>query len=372
VRSAFEVEVNSFCGHNFSGVHTREFSKDNKLFGGNMVNAHQGKAVMVTGAGGSIGSQLARQIIDDLPKKLFIVDHCELSLFNILSELKQNSSIEEVEIQPVLINCASEDFCERFFDEKLDVIYHVAAYKHVNLSELNPSTYYQNNILATEYCQRVANSRGARFVLVSTDKAVIPTNVMGKSKRLCEMLALANANIENTVERTSIVRFGNVLNSSGSVLPIFRSQIAEGGPVTVTDRGAERFFMSISEATALVTDSTLVKSKHGIFVLDMGPSMNIHSLACNLIEQMGYRVTYNEAQNGEIEIKFIGLRPGEKMVEELSYGEVVETEVSRVRFANERTDFAEQERDLCLEFASGKRLDPPSGFDWEHGFLTAS
>lgn len=334
-----------------------------------MVNAHEGKVVMVTGAGGSIGSQLTRQIIGDLPTKLLIVDHCELSLFNILSQLAESSAYKNVKVEPILINCASADFHERFLGENLDVIYHVAAYKHVNLSELNPSTYYQNNILATDYCQKVANSCSARFVLVSTDKAVNPTNVMGKSKRLCEMLALATANFEKTLDHTSIVRFGNVLNSSGSVLPIFRSQISEGGPVTVTDRGAERFFMSISEATSLVTDSTRVKSKQGIFVLDMGPSMNIHSLACNLIEQMGHRVTYSKAKGGEIQIKFIGLRPGEKMVEELSYGEVIETEISRVRFATERVDFAEPERELCLEFARGTRLQPPSGFDWEHGFV---
>ncbi len=333
-----------------------------------MIGTHTDKIVMVTGAGGSIGSELTRQIFMERPAKMIIVDHCELSLFNIMSSLEGHQGDDRVEVQPVLVDCASQEFVARFVDQHIDYVYHVAAYKHVNLSELNPRTYYQNNIMATYYCQRLASESAAKFVLVSTDKAVEPTNVMGKSKRLCEMLVLSTANLEGATDRTSIVRFGNVLNSSGSVIPIFKEQIEAGGPVTVTDRNAERFFMSITEATSLIVDSIRIRSKQGIFVLDMGSAINIHSLACNLIEQAGYNVTYSGPMKDEMKIEFIGLRPGEKVTEALSYGTVDDTEIPRVCSANERTDFAKPEQDLCLEFGKGERLDPPEGFRWDRGF----
>ena len=332
-----------------------------------MFGTHTKQVVMVTGAGGSIGSELARQIFLERPKRLYIVDQCELSLFNIMTRLQELPHIKYVDLRPILINCASDEFVERCAGEQLDFMYHVAAYKHVNMSEANPGTYYRNNIMATYHSQCIASAANAKFVLVSTDKAVHPTNVMGRSKRLCEMLVLAEANLKESVDRTSIVRFGNVLNSSGSVIPIFKTQIDAGGPVTVTDRHAERFFMSITEATSLVVDSIRVHSKQGIFVLDMGPAVNIHSLACNLIEQAGHNVTYESPGKGEIKIEFIGLRPGEKVVEELSYGKVSATEIARVNSAEERCTFGEAEHQLCLQFGRGNFSELPSGFTWEEG-----
>ncbi len=333
-----------------------------------MSKTHNKKVIMVTGAGGSIGSELCRRIMLEAPKKLLLVDHCELSLFNIMNDLTELNHDKSVDIHPVLENCSSKKFYERFSLTDLDILYNVAAYKHVPLSEENPLTYYRNNIMATNYCQRIAQDNDAKFVLVSTDKAIDPINVMGKSKRLCEILVLANSNIKGSQDKTSIVRFGNVLNSSGSVIPIFTAQINKNLPITVTHRDAERFFMSITQATSLVVDALRVQSTHDILVLDMGPSINIHSLACNLIEQAGYRVTYENPKEGDRKIEFIGLRAGEKIVEKLSYGAVVETEISGVTSSNEWTNFGKLERDLCLEYANGQRVDNPANFTWEHGF----
>ena len=332
------------------------------------MSEHSLKSVMVTGAGGSIGSELVRQISKELPLEIFLIDNCELSLFNIFNELKANPELISVSIKPVLIDCSKDHFLDFFSNNNVDYIYHVAAYKHVNLSADNPLTYYYNNIIGTNICQTLAIQKKAKFVLVSTDKAVYPANIMGKSKRLSEILVLANANKAKTLNNNSIVRFGNVLNSSGSVIPIFRSQINKGGPVTVTDKNATRFFMSISEATALIVNSTNGKLKEGIFVLDMGPVINIHTLACNLIEQAGYKVSYNKPNHGEIKVEFIGLRPGEKKEEVLSYGEISQSEVSRVMIAKEYMGFSESEKEVCLDFANGKISDLPAGFSWDNGF----
>ena len=329
---------------------------------------HNSKIVVVTGAGGSIGSELVRQISKDIPSQIFLVDNCELSLFNIYNELKSDPNLKEISIKALLLDCTKNYFVEYFNGKRIDFIYHVAAYKHVNLSEENPLTYYHNNIIATNLSQKLSIMQGAKFVLVSTDKAVHPSNVMGKSKRLSEILVLANANIMNTREENSIVRFGNVLNSSGSVIPIFKSQIEKGGPVTVTDKDATRYFMSISEATSLILNSVNIKSKLGIFVLDMGPVINIKTLACNLIEQAGYKVTYSNPKFGEIKIEFIGLRKGEKKEEVLSYGKLINSEVSRVKFAKERIDFSDLDKEVCLDFARGNISELPKGFSWENGY----
>ena len=329
---------------------------------------HNSQVVIVTGAGGSIGSELVRQISKDIPSQLFLVDNCELSLFNIYNELKGNPNLREISIKALLLDCTKDYFIEYFKSKKIDFIYHVAAYKHVNLSEENPITYYHNNIIATYLCQKLSIMQDAKFVLVSTDKAVNPLNIMGKSKRLSEILVLANANMMKAREKNSIVRFGNVLNSSGSVIPIFKSQIEKGGPVTVTDKDATRYFMSISEATSLILSTAKIKSKLGIFVLDMGPVININTLACNLIEQSGYKVTYSNPSDGEIKIEFIGLRKGEKKEEELSYGNLINTEVSRVKVAKERIDFSDSDIEVCLDFARGNISELPKGFSWEKGY----
>ncbi len=329
---------------------------------------HTHKSVMVTGAGGSIGSELVRQISIEQPSEIFLVDNCELNLFNISNELNKNTDLKDVLIKSVLIDCTKNYFIDFFLDKKIDYIYHVAAYKHVNLSVENQLTYYHNNIVGTDNCQKLSMVKGAKFVLVSTDKAVFPLNIMGKSKRLSEILVIANANKENNLVNNSIVRFGNVLNSSGSVIPIFNSQIKNGGPVTVTDKNATRFFMSIAEATSLIINSVSINSKKGIFVLDMGPMINIHTLACNLIEQAGYKVTYSTSNQGEIKIEFIGLRKGEKKEEVLSYGDIIESEVPRVMLAKEFMEFSHLDKQVCMDFANGRISEIPNGFSWEKGF----
>ncbi len=329
---------------------------------------HTHKCILITGSGGSIGSELVRQISREQPSVIFLVDNCELNLFNIVNELNRNTDLNDVSIKPVLIDCTKQYFIDFFLDKKIDYIYHVAAYKHVNLSVDNQLTYYHNNIVGTNNCQILSMVKGAKFVLVSTDKAVFPSNVMGKSKRLSEILVIANANKENNLANNSIVRFGNVLNSSGSVIPIFNSQIRNGGPVTVTDKNATRFFMSISEATSLIINSVTITSKEGIFVLDMGPVINIHTLACNLIEQAGYKVSYSTSNEGEIKIEFIGLRKGEKKEEVLSYGDIIESEVPRVMIAKEFMEFSDSEKQVCMDFANGNISEIPNGFSWEKGF----
>lgn len=333
-----------------------------------MDKTHGNKKVLVTGAGGSIGSELCRQIILEAPSQIFIVDHSEPAIFRTLHDLNSRNEGGHVEIIPVLINCASPEFVDLFAGNEIDFIYHAAAYKHVTLSEMNPSTYYRNNIMSTFYCQKIAIRSSAKFALVSTDKAVHPSNTMGKSKRLCEMLALAHASLEGAQDKTSIVRFGNVLNSSGSVIPIFMAQIQRGGPVTVTDPDAKRFFMSATEATSLVLSSARIRREQCILALDMGPAIKIHSLACNLIEQAGYHVTYFDQRDGEIKIEFTGLRPGEKKVEEISYGPLTATDIERIKFANEWTNFGEAELSLCLEYGKEICRELPVEFSWESGF----
>ncbi|ELB7529262.1 TPA: polysaccharide biosynthesis protein [Vibrio vulnificus] len=306
-------------------------------------NIH-GKVVMVTGAGGSIGSELCRQIVRQKPKTLILFELSEYGLYEIDKEL--SGMVEamqlEVEIIPLLgsvqrINRLSATM--RAFG--VQTVYHAAAYKHVPLVEYNVVEGVRNNVFGTYYCAKAAIEAGVEsFVLISTDKAVRPTNVMGTSKRMAELALQALAAKENDKvngTRFCMVRFGNVLGSSGSVIPLFKRQIEEGQAITVTHPDIIRYFMTIPEAAQLVIQAGAMGKGGDVFVLDMGEPVKIVDLAKNLIQLSGLEVKSSDNPNGDIEIKFTGLRPGEKLYEELLIGDNVEgTDHERIMTANEQ------------------------------------
>ncbi|ELX4138958.1 polysaccharide biosynthesis protein [Vibrio vulnificus] len=306
-------------------------------------NIH-GKVVMVTGAGGSIGSELCRQIVRQKPKTLILFELSEYGLYEIDKEL--SGMVEamqlEVEIIPLLgsvqrINRLSATM--RAFG--VQTVYHAAAYKHVPLVEYNVVEGVRNNVFGTYYSAKAAIEAGVEsFVLISTDKAVRPTNVMGTSKRMAELALQALAAKENDKvngTRFCMVRFGNVLGSSGSVIPLFKRQIEEGQAITVTHPDIIRYFMTIPEAAQLVIQAGAMGKGGDVFVLDMGEPVKIVDLAKNLIQLSGLDVKSSDNPNGDIEIKFTGLRPGEKLYEELLIGDNVEgTDHERIMTANEQ------------------------------------
>lgn len=283
-----------------------------------------GKRVLVTGAGGSIGSELCRQIIRCRPAQLVLVDHAEYSLYAIETELREAMVAEglTVELVAELGNVADRDAAYRLLDRwRPQTLFHAAAYKHVPLVEANPVAGIRNNVLGTLHIALAAESvRAEAVILVSTDKAVRPTNVMGASKRLCEMILQARA-AEQRLTVFTMVRFGNVLGSSGSVVPRFKAQIAAGGPVTITHRDVTRYFMTIPEAAQLVIQAGGMAKGGDVFVLDMGQSIRIIDLATAMIGLSGLSVRDASNPEGDIEIVEIGLRPGEKLYEELLIGE---------------------------------------------------
>src|SRR3954452_11934616 len=272
----------------------------------------QGEVVLVTGAGGSIGSELCRQIAHVGPRKLVLIDHAEDNLFRIQRELEDDRHVHPATMAAVLADCKEEErIREVMAQHHPTVVFHAAAYKHVGLMESNPVEAVRNNAIATRVVGRVAGQSGVRaFVLVSTDKAVAPATVMGASKALAEWAVEAERNrFPNT--RFATVRFGNVLGSSGSVVPIFRRQIAKGGPVTVTDERMTRYFMTIPEAVQLITRSGSLGVGGEVYVLDMGEPVPILQLARAMIELSGLR------PEQDIPIEIVGRRPGEKLDEEL-------------------------------------------------------
>jgi FlaA1/EpsC-like NDP-sugar epimerase len=283
-----------------------------------------GKIVLVTGAGGSIGSELCRQIIALNPSRLILFDHSEYNLYAIDQELA--SMLQAKEFKPDIIPCLGSVLDERrvneiFRDHKPDTIYHAAAYKHVPLVETNPIEGVRNNVLGTRCVALAADKYDAEnFVLISTDKAVRPPNIMGATKRVSEMLlqALAAAGPKT---KFSMVRFGNVLGSSGSVVPLFRKQIAQGGPVTVTHADVTRYFMTIPEAAQLVIQAGALAEGGDVFVLDMGEPVRIMDLARRMIELSGLRARTESEEDGDIEIQVVGLRSAEKLYEELLIGD---------------------------------------------------
>lgn len=305
----------------------------------NLLHANiRGKVVLVTGAGGSIGSELCRQIVRLEPSMLLLLEQSEFALYQIERELEQlqTSNVERVQVHPVLGSALDEKLIDTVLDTfRVQTIYHAAAYKHVPLVEYNVVAGIRNNLFGSLVVARAAAFHGVETcVLVSTDKAVRPTNIMGASKRLSELVFQA---LQKNHKHTcfSMVRFGNVLGSSGSVIPLFREQIAAGGPITVTHPEIIRYFMTIPEAAQLVIQAGAMAKGGEVFVLDMGEPVKIADLARRMISLMGCTVK-DEEQDGDIEIVYSGLRPGEKLFEELLIGEnVTPTQHPRVLRASE-------------------------------------
>ncbi|NIE98087.1 polysaccharide biosynthesis protein [Acinetobacter sp. Tr-809] len=275
----------------------------------------QNKVVMVTGAGGSIGSELCRQIIKNQPKMLVLYDLTEFALYDIDKELRQTATCT---IVPILGTVQDQQKLERIIEQyHIQTVYHAAAYKHVPLVECNPIAGLKNNAIGTANSLNAAVKKGVEtFVLISTDKAVRPTNVMGASKRMAELYCQAVAETKPHTQ-ISIVRFGNVLGSSGSVVPLFKQQIAKGGPITVTHPEVTRYFMTIPEASQLVIQAGALGSGGDVFLLDMGEPVRIQDLARQMIKLSGLKVRETGSLDGDIEIAYSGLRPGEKLYEEL-------------------------------------------------------
>ncbi|MBY3202291.1 polysaccharide biosynthesis protein [Rhizobium laguerreae] len=304
------------------------------------------KVVMVTGAGGSIGGELCRQILRTGPSSLILIDQNEFALYNIHAELQKLAELykhENMQIVPILCSVRDQDRMEHVMQSwRPQTLYHAAAYKHVPLVEHNAVEGIKNNVMGTLVAARAANKCGvSNFVLISTDKAVRPTNVMGASKRLAEMILQALA-AESATDRIrtnfSMVRFGNVLGSSGSVVPLFRQQIKDGGPVTLTHPDITRYFMTISEASQLVIQAGAMAEGGDVFLLDMGEPVRIADLARKMVELSGLAVRDEDNPEGDIELSVTGLRPGEKLFEELLIGDNPET-TEHPRIMKAREDF---------------------------------
>jgi len=324
-----DVEIEDLLGRD-------QVSSDEALMSKNISQ----KVVMVTGAGGSIGAELCRQIMLQNPKELVLFEHSEFALYSIESELQKYNSVEGIVIKPVLGSVVDKKrvalACKI---AKVDTLYHAAAYKHVPLVEQNPREAIKNNILGTLYTAEAALEAGVEnFILISTDKAVRPTNTMGASKRMAELVlqALDKKHAGMGCTQFTMVRFGNVLGSSGSVIPLFKRQIKQGGPVTVTDPKIIRYFMTIPEAAQLVMQAGAMASGGDVFVLDMGEPVKIVELAKRMIHLSGLEVKSEDTPYGDIEIEFTGLRSGEKLYEELLIGDNVRvTKHEKIMRANE-------------------------------------
>lgn len=294
----------------------REFTIEDLLFRNpievaneNTARYYEGKTVLVTGGGGSIGSELCRQIVSCKPKKLVIFDIYENNAYDIQQELVRTYGTE-LDLAVEIGSVRDTERLETLFSaHKPQVVFHAAAHKHVPLMEHSPGEAVKNNVLGTYNTANAAEKHGAeKFILISTDKAVNPTNIMGASKRLCEMVVQCRTDSKTCF---AAVRFGNVLGSNGSVIPLFKKQIAEGGPVTITDKRIIRYFMTIPEASQLVIGAGAMAKRGELFVLDMGKPVRIYDLAVNMIKLSGFE------PDVDIHIKEIGLRPGEKLYEEL-------------------------------------------------------
>jgi FlaA1/EpsC-like NDP-sugar epimerase len=279
------------------------------------------KVVMVTGAGGSIGSEISLQIIKLKPKKILLIEFSEFALYKIIENLK--SIDKSIKIIPLLINIQNQSKIEQLFKTfSIDTIYHAAAYKHVPLVEENICESIKNNVFGTfNLAEAALNYNVSNFVLISSDKAVRSTNAMGASKRLAEICIQSLCDNQNKQTKFAIVRFGNVLESSGSVIPKFKKQIKHGGPVTLTHPDVTRYFMTIAEASQLVIQAGSMAEKCEVYVLDMGESIKIKDLIKKMIKLSGLSIKDDKNLDGDIEIKIIGLRPGEKLYEELLIGD---------------------------------------------------
>ncbi|MCW2099051.1 UNVERIFIED_ORG: FlaA1/EpsC-like NDP-sugar epimerase [Pseudomonas psychrophila] len=335
----------------------------------------QGKCVLVTGAGGSIGSELCRQILSLKPTTLLLYEHGEFNLYSILSELEQRVNCESlmVRVLPILGSVRNpQKLLDVMKTWHVDTVYHAAAYKHVPMVEHNVAEGVQNNVMGTLYTAQAALQSGvANFVLISTDKAVRPTNVMGSTKRLAEMTLQAlsqeiapvlfgdSAKVSRVNKtRFTMVRFGNVLGSSGSVIPLFHKQIKAGGPLTVTHPKITRYFMTIPEAAQLVIQAGSMGQGGDVFVLDMGEPVRIVELAEKMIHLSGLSVRSEKNVHGDITIEFSGLRPGEKLYEELLIGDnVAATQHPMIMRANEDMLTWDELKDRLTQLMDAVRQD---------------
>lgn len=319
----------------------------------------QGKNILITGAGGSIGSELCRQIIHLKPSKIVLFDHSEFNLYSIDFELN-SLQINDCEVIPILSDVTNLNMVKSVIAEnKIDTIYHAAAYKHVPMVEKNIIEGVYNNAIGTYNVAMCAHEcEVENMVLISTDKAVRPTNVMGASKRFSELI-LQGLNTEKTKTCFSMVRFGNVLDSAGSVVPLFRKQIKEGGPVTVTHSKVTRYFMSIPEAVQLVLQAGAMAKGGDVFVLDMGEPVRILDLAYRMINLSGLSPITNENPEGDIKVVFTGLRPGEKLYEELLIGhDVIQSEHPQIMQANEaKLSWEDVQKSISVIMESHKNLN---------------
>ena len=298
-------------------LNREEVKPDIKLLNKNI----NSKTVLVTGAGGSIGSELCRQIIKLKPKNLLLLELNEFALYKIYEELL--SFNKNLKIISLLVDAKEQKKLETIFEIfKVDTVYHAAAYKHVPLVEENICEGVRNNVFSTLAIAKAAvNKKVSSLVLISSDKAVRPTNIMGASKRLSELCMQGIYNHTKDINTNfSIVRFGNVLESSGSVIPKFKKQIKEGGPVTLTHKDVTRYFMTVTEAAQLVIQAGAMGKHSEVFVLDMGESVKIMDLIHKMIKLSGFSIKDDKNQNGDMEVKITGLRPGEKLYEELLIG----------------------------------------------------
>jgi FlaA1/EpsC-like NDP-sugar epimerase len=305
-----------------------------------MERAVSGRVVLVTGAGGSIGSELVRQIVGYGPRQIVILDHSEFALFQINREIEKWAldNGADIKIRAVLADILDAELMGLLFSEyNIDVVLHAAAYKHVRMVQENPTVAIANNTIGTKILAETASRNGVKlFVLISTDKAVRPTSIMGASKRVAEMVVQGLAGKPGNKTVFAIVRFGNVLGSTGSVVPIFKEQIERGGPVTVTHREVTRYFMLIPEAAQLVIQAGAMAEGGDVFVLDMGDSVKIVDLAITMIELAGLSVKSEANPSGDVEIRYSGLLPGEKLYEELQMGSnVSSTNHQRIMQAKE-------------------------------------
>jgi FlaA1/EpsC-like NDP-sugar epimerase len=317
--------------------------------------AVEGRSILVTGAGGSIGSEICRQILGAHASKLVLLDHSEFALYSIHEQLLELGEklphVAPAEVVPVVGSMLNEKLVRRLIAEHgIDTFFHAAAYKHVPLLEDNELVGVENNVFGTLAVARAAfDAKLTRFMMISTDKAVRPKSVMGASKRVAELVVQALADRPDCNTHFAIVRFGNVLDSSGSVVQRFRRQIRAGGPITVTHQEITRFFMSIPEATQLVLQASAMAERGEVFVLDMGEPVKITDLARHMVNLSGMTVRDDENPTGDIEICYVGLRPGEKLYEELFLGtDLVTTRHPRIQMAKERV-IAEAELDGMLE-----------------------
>ncbi|MDC3159670.1 polysaccharide biosynthesis protein [Prochlorococcus sp. AH-716-G10] len=345
INNLIPIDIEDLLGRN-------TIQASNDMLKGGIYN----KTICITGAGGSIGSELSRQVASLKPHKLILIDNNEPSLYQISEEINKSFN-NEINLIPIIGNTLNQIFLDQLFSShKIDSVFHAAAYKHVPLVELNPLQGIENNVLSTKaICESCEKNYVGKMILISTDKAVRPHNVMGASKRVAELLVQSYSKRENKT-CFSMVRFGNVLNSSGSVVPLFKKQINKGGPVTITHPEIIRYFMTIPEAAQLVIQAAFQAQGGEVFLLDMGKPLKISYLAKQLIELSGLKIKDINNPDGDIEIKYTGLRPGEKLFEELLVDGKAESTLHPLIYKS-KEDFLETEQfwinieELCKKIA---------------------